>query len=108
MFDDQLKRYRQYFTVLQILRISSDWIKTSMENFKSEVETTWYTHIYEIEHDVILRSNGQALVSYKEEVGKRLLSRIEKKTEEVKSLSEGVSSCSEMEPTPNRLLNTLT
>jgi hypothetical protein len=96
MFDIEFKRSKQYFTILQMLRIFHDWISFSIDSFKHSVDYLLLPEYHEYEHNLnassrqMVRSNWEALLAYHEEIAKPLLDRIEKKTEEVKSLRDGV------------------
>lgn len=79
-----------------MLRIFSEWINTSITDFKYSVAPlTLKGHsAYELKLKVksrrFLRLTWQALLSYKEDMDKRLLDRIDRKIKEVKSLQDGV------------------
>jgi hypothetical protein len=96
MFDIEFKRSKQYFTILQMLRIFHDWISMSIDSFKHSVDFLLlpWSHGYEYNLNAssrrMVRSNWEALLTCQEEIAKPLLDRIEKKTEEVKSLRDGV------------------
>jgi hypothetical protein len=97
-----------YFTVLQVLRIASEWIQESMDQLVRLAEDLeeaiinddektlfpsrryWPPEIKEPARDVF-KHNWDCVISYQQRLGKGLLSRIDKKQEEVKSLRDGVS-----------------
>jgi hypothetical protein len=84
MFDNNsFSRSELYFTILQLLRISSEWIRGGMEDLESLVEASlWY---YELPYvgNRAKRSPDDPTTS----------------TEEVKSLRDGVSSnCQALQP----------
>jgi hypothetical protein len=108
MFDNELFATSElYFTILQLLRIASDWIREGMEDLENlagqsqvfidfhftlarrggEVPAT--VDVSEVVSEVIER-NWENVVSHQKSLAKPLLERIEKKSEEVKSLRDGV------------------
>ena len=103
MFDSSFKRSELYFSVLQILRIFSEWILGSMADLKS-LEEEYSKTLGEIgEPDEstgprqrrfaakkLIRVNWTRVVSLQENLGKNLLHRIDRKIEDVKSLQDGV------------------
>jgi hypothetical protein len=106
MFDNNsFTRSELYFATLQLLRISSEWIRGSMEDLESLAQGT-EIYLFEIQaylrperddHDPttanvarVLRQNWKNVLAHQKRLGKPLLDRIEKKTEEVKSLRDGV------------------
>lgn len=102
MFDnDPFQRSKLYFTIIQLLRIASDWIRESMEDLKSLSEHT--NHLAKLQSfrdsrsslvtassGKILEQNWKKVIAYQRSIGKPLLDRIERKTEGVKSLRDGV------------------
>ena len=99
MFDDSFQRSASYFTILQILRIFSDAIRESVADTKS-MKRQWLRHYaarssgdrrrFSKSAAKVLARNWDVLESHHEFLAAQLLSRIEKKTEEVTSLRDGV------------------
>jgi hypothetical protein len=115
MFDNNsFSRSELYFTILQLLRISSEWIRGGMEDLESLVEASlWYYELPYVGNRAkrspddpttsnvsrVLQQNWKNVISHQKNLCKPLLDRIEKKTEEVKSLRDGVSSnCQALQP----------
>jgi hypothetical protein len=108
MFDNSsFSRSELYFTTLQLLRISSEWIRGGMEDLESLAEASACHYIslsdghhvkksytdHTIHHVTnVLLQNWKNVISHQKLLCKPLLDRIERKTEEVKSLRDGVSS----------------
>ncbi|KAK5998073.1 hypothetical protein PT974_00445 [Cladobotryum mycophilum] len=101
MFDtNELERSELYFTVLQILRIFSesiraapDYLTTLSTHVRSPVlNDCWFEKDSPRTPDVhrVLNYNWQIVLSKQESAAKRLLERIERKTDEVKSLRDGL------------------
>ena len=116
MFDNNsFSRSELYFTTLQILRISSEWIRGGIEDLESLAgASVWrYRGLEAWGYGVkrsrpesttanvsrVLEQNWENVISHQKSLGKPLLDRIEKKTEEVKSLRDGVCLSSQA-PTP--------
>lgn len=99
MFDNSFERSASYFTVLQISRKFSDTIRGSLDDLRA-MRKKWDDWKFDSnkaggahpfrESRPILTSNWDTVVSYHNMLVEQLLSRIEKKTEEVKSLRDGV------------------
>jgi hypothetical protein len=109
MFDNNsFSRSELYFTTLQLLRISSEWIRGGMEDLESVAEASVWDYNLPYGNRVkrspddpttlnicrVLQQNWKNVISHQKGLGKPLLHRIEKKTEEVKSLRDGVCSSS--------------
>jgi hypothetical protein len=99
MFDDSFEVSRSYFTILQLLRIFSDSIHQSVEDLRQMKNKFSYKfptgELYEVKllslpTRQIIAANWEKVLSFQQQTGTELLSRIEKKTEEVKSLRDGV------------------
>ncbi|KAN0102633.1 hypothetical protein V8E51_010946 [Hyaloscypha variabilis] len=106
MFDnDPFPRSDLYFTVLQLLRISADWISESLKDLESLAEASQIMcEIFTKSPDkrrgrqdpvtvsvrTVLEQNWKNVISHQKSLAKPLLERIEKKTEEVKSLRDGL------------------
>jgi len=100
MFDDSFELSKYYFTLLQLLRISSEWIDEAVGSFKAlktalidrrskspmmvPNESEW--------HKVLKNCDIVSLVL--EESAGEIKSRVNRKTEEVKSLRDGVRTLS--------------
>lgn len=105
-----------YFSILQILRIASEWVKESMDDLERLVAKIeeFYFFLDSIEgsqfvkNDAFLRldpahpeeaiasikafkESWAKVVSYQQEIDRALQARIEKKSEEIKTLRDGVS-----------------
>jgi hypothetical protein len=106
MFDDpSLKISEHYFAVLQILRTMGEWIAESIEDIE-DMKQTWDTWQKEwlpvwrvagvseemkIEDGETIALNWAVLASRQRNLGKKLLDKIDRTTEEVKLLRDGVS-----------------
>jgi hypothetical protein len=106
MFDNSsFTRSEFYFTTLQLLRISFEWIRGSMEDLQNLAEASatcsdfpHYRTPIRSEDDStsmnvsrVLKQNWKSVLSHQKSLSEALLDRIEKKTEEVKGLQDGVS-----------------
>jgi hypothetical protein len=109
MFDESLNRSRLYFVVLQTLRIMGEWIGETLKDVEQQ-KTRWmkYRQIRK-DHNVngkskfvipdqdfaldenIIGANWEVLLSFQQNQENLLLDRLGRKTEEVKSLRDGVS-----------------
>ena len=104
-----LPRSKLYFEVLQILRIFSESIEQNVKNLEElpgrvSFETGgFFYHCIEIEHDPrfhdvlpqvqeVLSFNWTKVTSLLKISTERLCTRLDRKTEEVKGLLDGVSS----------------
>ena len=96
MFDDSFERSALYFSVLQLLRIFTEWIHGTgrdLELCATETsESNLLNNAFEPEELEQISKNWKIITSHYSEVERRLLLRIGEKTEEVKSLRDGVSS----------------
>jgi hypothetical protein len=99
IFDDSFEISENYFTILQILRIFAGYIQESMDHLRAMQSEflSWHptgslSHSYRLSLAArrVLAQNWQTVVDLQSEIGKRLLARIDRKTEEVKSLRDGV------------------
>ncbi|KAF2802242.1 uncharacterized protein BDZ99DRAFT_401745 [Mytilinidion resinicola] len=117
MFDSSLDRSKQYFIVLQLLRIMGEWISGALKDLEQQKggwlqdqEYRKYAMIAFHERELradpsrgvpeldeidleekVISANWEALITYQRRHEKLLLDRIDKKTEEIKSLRDGVS-----------------
>jgi len=101
MFDDSFKRSASYFTVLQMLRIFSDTIHESTTDLEA-MKVEWLkgdfpgspprseSSDFGKEVKRILSSNWDTVTSHQKRIARELIDRIERKTEEAKSLRDGV------------------
>lgn len=88
MFDYSFQRSRVYFRLLQILRIFFDSVReTGVRLHNMRPENTLKSGY----DDKAIQKNWNTIVTYQAEIEKRLLQRIMEKTEEIKSLRDGVS-----------------
>src|SRR5438034_11659349 len=102
MFDSSFKRSELYFSVLQILRIFSEWILGSMADLKSLEEEYNKTlgEIGETDESTgprqrrfaakkLIRVNWTPVVIFQETLGKKLLHRMDRNIEDAKSPHDG-------------------
>jgi hypothetical protein len=118
MFDDSLNKSTRYFVVLQMLRIMGEWIGEALRDVEQQ-KHLWFKHrqlrkfrneqgdIVIAEQDLNLEencigANWEALISFQQSQERLLLNRVDRKTEEVKSLRDGVR-CSRVRPSLQRL-----
>jgi hypothetical protein len=103
MFDKSFEISRNYFTVLQLLRIFAESIQESMNDLQEmQKEFAFKFPISNLSRDVqltlaarrVLAENWKTVVALQGDIGKRLLARIDKKTAEVESLRDGVRTAS--------------
>ncbi|KAF2496714.1 hypothetical protein BU16DRAFT_340064 [Lophium mytilinum] len=93
MFDSSLKVSEQYFAILQILRIMREWICDALKDLERQKEIWQSDRGYRLSRKLdesIIESNWEVLVSLQQGFEKILLDRIDRKTEEVKSLRDGL------------------
>ncbi|KAI1376339.1 hypothetical protein F4677DRAFT_88922 [Hypoxylon crocopeplum] len=95
MFDSSFKLSRLYFTVLQLLRIMDEWVEqsvTDLKNLRDEWLQKKHNHTSHLSADELrsIEKNWDTAVSSMELRAKKLLYRINRKTEEVKSLRDGL------------------
>jgi hypothetical protein len=96
MFDDDFERSKLYFTILQILRIFGEYIRTMSADLH-QLDDLFVTGprffpLSEMRQDErhVMRSNWESVLKVQKAAEKRLLDRLLDKTEEVKSLRDGV------------------
>ncbi|KAI1472915.1 uncharacterized protein F4812DRAFT_31724 [Daldinia caldariorum] len=104
MFDSSFKLSRLYFTVIQILRLMAEWIEESASDITQSRE-----HFSSVIHDGSLGLTDEELerieknwntISYKmDSQAKKLNSRIIRKTEEIKSLRDGLFNATSLRET---------
>jgi hypothetical protein len=96
MFDSSFQRSRIYFKTLQILRISGQMIQRTRKEFqqlnpRSSSEVSCFGVVGDPNKDAALVANWDVLWGFYLQEETALLKRIADKTEEVKSLRDGVS-----------------
>jgi hypothetical protein len=105
MFDSSFERSRIYFKTLQVLRIFSQTVKSTRRtvytlaperipkvfSVRTGTRRPFIHPDTNATDDKILMANWKILWSYYLESEKQLLQRIAEKTEEIKSLRDGVS-----------------
>ena len=96
MFDDDFERSKLYFTILQILRIFGEYIRTMSADLH-QLDDLFVAGargfpLREITPDElhVMQSNWESVLKVQKAAEKRLLDRLLDKTEEVKSLRDGV------------------
>ncbi|KAI0514641.1 hypothetical protein F5B22DRAFT_225808 [Xylaria bambusicola] len=99
MFDDNFERSRLYFTILQVLRMFNECISTVSDDLRALDElflkqTDFPMQDMREDELEIMRSNWETVKKTQEEAAKALLNRILFKTEEVKSLRDGLFNAS--------------
>ncbi|KAK3331381.1 hypothetical protein B0H66DRAFT_465134 [Apodospora peruviana] len=112
MFDKSFQRSKTYFTVLETLRISRDWVEDVIKNWDglgeqwSRLQTRGPNPIF---HEADLRAmshNWESITLAVHEKAQSLLDRIDRKTEEVKSLRDGLFNATSLrEATKGMALN---
>jgi hypothetical protein len=96
MFDDDFERSKLYFTILQILRIFGEYIRTmsadlhQLDNLFVTETQGFPLSLMRPDELRIIRSNWESVLKVQKSAEKRLLDRLLDKTEEVKSLRDGV------------------
>lgn len=96
MFDDGFERSRVYFTILQILRIFGDCIRTLsadlhvLDDFFLMGRPVFPLNDMRPNELRILRSNWDLVMAVQQSTAERLLDRLSKKEDELKSLRDGV------------------
>jgi hypothetical protein len=98
MFDLDFERSRLYFTILQILRIFGECIRTvpmDLRALDSIFPHNWFDDSFHPNADELrdLGSNWSYITSNQKEAEERLLQRLSDKTDEVASLRDGVLYC---------------
>lgn len=95
MFDTSFRLSKLYFTVLQLLRIMAEWIEGSLDDQKRLREQWWngwnrQPLALTVDEKAIIDKNWDTIISSMEPRTQYFLDRINRKTEEVKSLRDGV------------------
>lgn len=95
MFDGNFERSRIYFTILQILRVFGECIRTVSEDLRTLDDLFYKPHKgfpqnFVDDELLVLRSNWESIIKHQKVVEERLFGRVLNKTEEVKSLRDGV------------------
>ncbi|KAI1736129.1 hypothetical protein F4680DRAFT_433512 [Xylaria scruposa] len=101
MFDDNFERSRLYFNILQFLRIFGEWIGTVSDDLRPLddlfLKRTDFP-MREMRQDELqaLRSNWKLVRETQETAQKNLMDRVLNKTEEIKSLRDGLFNTSSL------------
>jgi hypothetical protein len=102
LFDESFRTSRLYFEVLQVLRIFSDRIRETGKDLRAIAgQTDFFTwknlqggfnseEDFDYQYEEIIRDNWEIVTKYQAEAEQKLLARILDKTEEMKSLRDGV------------------
>jgi hypothetical protein len=96
MFDNNFERSKLYFTILQILRIFGEYIRTMaadlhhLDNLFMAGNRGFPLNKMGQDELHVMRSNWELVFKAQKAAEKRLLDRLSDKTEEVKSLRDGV------------------
>jgi hypothetical protein len=96
MFDDDFERSAQYFAILQILCIFGECISTVSDDLRCLdglfLQGPPFFPVESVTPDELqaLRSNWKSVIDAQEKAAERLTARLTAKTEEVKSLRDGV------------------
>ncbi|KAI1418322.1 hypothetical protein F5Y13DRAFT_176437 [Hypoxylon sp. FL1857] len=97
MFDNSFELSKLYFTVLQLLRIVTEWVEESVNDLNDLRERygarkRFLIEILNMDPDDLASTekNWDTVITIMDSRAKRLLDRINKKTEEVKSLRDGL------------------
>jgi hypothetical protein len=96
MFDDDFERSKLYFTILQILRIFGEYIRTmsadlhQLDDLFVSPPQGFPLQLMEPDELRVMRTNWEVVLKFQKAAEERLLSRVSDKTEEVKSLRDGV------------------
>jgi hypothetical protein len=90
MFDKSFTRSKDYFLVLQLLRIIDDWVDETVLSFDDVQESPAMRHaIFRMD---LTKKNFDAATKSMKFRAEKIQTRIRKKTEEIKSLRDGVCS----------------
>jgi len=96
MFDDDFERSKLYFAILQILRIFGEYIRTlsadlhQLDDLFVAGPSDFPLRQMRPDELHVMRSNWESVLKVQKAAEKRLLDRLLDKTEEVKSLRDGV------------------
>jgi len=97
MFDDNFERSALYFAILQLLRIFGDCISTVSDDlhyldslFIREKGSFFPSKSMSPDEVQVMKSNWKSVLDVQEKAAKKLTERLMAKTEEVKSLRDGV------------------
>lgn len=90
MFDKSFTRSKDYFLVLQLLRIIDDWVDETVLSFDDLQGSPAMRHA--IFHMDSAKENFDAATKSMKFRADKLQNRVRKKTEEIKSLRDGVCS----------------
>ncbi|KAH8897647.1 hypothetical protein GQ53DRAFT_817930 [Thozetella sp. PMI_491] len=91
--NSHLDRSHLYFETLQILRVMTEWVHGSLEDLL-ETKHWWESaRIFRPNQEldeVSIRSNWDVLVTRQRELARQILERVDRKTEDVKTLRDGL------------------
>lgn len=95
--DDKLNTSETYFTVLQLLRVFGEWVLEPKEDIRKiatqvRLEMEQRVRSRAPESQRIIMENWATIQLHAETLTADIVSRIERKMEEVQSLRDGVSS----------------
>ncbi|KAI1172401.1 hypothetical protein F4777DRAFT_516376 [Nemania sp. FL0916] len=101
MFDDNFGRSQQYFTILQTLRIFGEWVRTVSDDLRGLDDLFLKEGDFPLlfmspEESQTLKSNWESVRKTQKRAEENLMSRILNKTEEVKSLRDGLFNASSL------------
>lgn len=92
MFDKSFQHAESHFQIMQLLRIATLWIQTTQKDLKSLRDglMAGLSNSLDYAQDEQLNRNWDKTFAALEAQSDKLFRRIDKKTEEVKSLRDGV------------------
>jgi hypothetical protein len=95
MFDDSFQRSKEYFTVLETLRVSGEWVRDILKTWESLCDQ-WHrdvnpNNVFNQAEQAAIEQNLAVVDRNVKASVKGLIARITSKAEEVKSLRDGVS-----------------
>src|SRR5688500_12315048 len=93
MFDDSFKRSKVYFTVLETLRVSGDWVRECLKTWES-LRDQWHrdinpSNVFNKAEHAAVEQNWAVVDRIVKARVEGLITRITSKAEEVKSLRDG-------------------
>ncbi|KAI0815974.1 hypothetical protein GGR55DRAFT_675583 [Xylaria sp. FL0064] len=102
MFDADFERSRLYFTLLQVLRIFGDYIRTVSDDLDS-LSNIFLNPLYGLPFEYPtpdelrdIKGNWEMVIRFQKDAEQRLLARLSYKTEEIKSLRDGLFSATSL------------
>ncbi|KAI1348009.1 hypothetical protein F5Y01DRAFT_328989 [Xylaria sp. FL0043] len=105
MFDADFKRSRVYFILLQVLRIFGEYIRTVSDDLDGLSSLFLKPGLRMVFKDPTpdeltdIKSNWEFVIRFQKDAEQRLLSRLSYKTEEIKSLRDGLFSATSLQET---------